>query len=295
MLAWAAETWSSSSEKKSALIRAVQATLKGDTLRFFRDFLPTMQASFATVWVFACPSIGTRGQDLMMSWLSRYREIAVRTGPTACPSFGGANPPPCLTILAILIGCTAGYQHMMLDAAFKLATLRDVVEFKLLPVLCCCADRHTETVTSTLASQRSFIPMDKVLTESELAAKVDVLLPQWHSDSVKVLIVTSLPLLIKQFAKNEDPEAVLHSPAARHLWFSQALSGHVMSVMGQTAVIDVVIAPFNLASEASSLLQKSVGPLIAQNMSQDDLQGSQQILFLQCDCGWHWFDQHARI
>jgi len=49
--------------------------------------------------------------------------------------------------------------------------------------------------------------------------------------------------------------------------------------MGQTAVIDVLIAPFNLASEASSLLQKSVGPLIAQNMSQDDLQGSQQILF----------------
>ena len=71
--------------------------------------------------------------------------------------------------------------------------------------------------------------MHQVLTEPELITKVTSDLPQWHKDCVKVLIVTTLPLNIMQFAKQEDPQAVLHSPAARHVWVSQAISVLVMT------------------------------------------------------------------
>ena len=54
-----------------------------------------------------------------------------------------------------------------------------------------------------------------------------------------------------------------------------------MSVLGQTAVIDVTIAPFNLALEARSLLERSVGPLVSQAVPQDAMQASQQVLVSQ--------------
>ena len=278
MLAWAAETWSSSSSNKSALIRAVHATLAGDSLRYFRELPPAIQSSFATVWVFACPSHGPRAHDLMLSWLSRYRAVATSSSPVPCPTTGPSIPSQCLSIQVIIIGCIAGYQYMMLEAVVKLASLRDSVEYNLLPVLCCCANRHTRNVTSQLASQRSFVPIDKVLTESELASEVGARVNKWSMDLVKVLIVTTLPLNVMQFAKPGDPEAVLHSPAARHVWFSQALSARIMSVLGQTAVIDITIAPLNLALEARSLLERSVGPLVSQAVPQDTNQASQQVL-----------------
>ena len=278
MLAWAAETWSSGAANKSALIRAVHATLAGDSLRYFRELPPAIQASFATVWVFACPSHGPRAHEQMLSWLSRYRAVAACSSPAPCLTTGPSIQCQCLSIQVIIIGCTAGYQYTILEAVCKLATLRDSSEYNLLPVLCCCADQHTTKVSSILASQRSFVPINKVLTESELASDVGAYVNRWSMDLVKVLIVTTLPLNIMQFAKQGDPEAVLHSPSARHIWFSQTLSARIMSVLGQTAVIDVTIAPFNLALEARSLLERSVGPLVSQAVPQDAMQASQQVL-----------------
>jgi hypothetical protein len=120
--------------------------------------------------------------------------------------------------------------------------------------------------------------MHQVLTEPELITKVTSDLPQWHKDCVKVLIVTTLPLNIMQFAKQEDPQAVLHSPAARHVWVSQAISVLIMTTLGQTAVIDVVVSPRNLASEAQLHLQMSVGPPVVESMLQVGHQDSPQIL-----------------
>ena len=144
---------------------------------------------------------------------------------------------------------------MMLEAAFKLATLRDALDYKLLPVLCCGANKHTEMVTSTLTNQHPCIPWDRVLSESELAAKVSSQINEWHKDSVRLLIVTTLPLCAMKYATHGDPEAVLHASATRHVWFSTDLSARVMSVLGQTAVMDVAIAPFNLAPEVKLLLE----------------------------------------
>jgi len=279
VMAWAAETWSNCASNKSALIRAVQDTLTGDTLRMFRDLPPVMQACFATVWIFACPARGFQGQEMMLRWLGRYRSLTGLSGIADGPTAVAGMIPTTLTIQVIIVGCTAGYQYMMLEAAFKLATLRDALDYKLLPVLCCGADKHTETVTSTLTNQHPCIPWDRVLSESELAAKVSSQIKQWHKDSVRLLIVTTLPLCAMKYATDRDPEAVLHASATRHVWFSTDLSARVMSVLGQTAVVDVAIAPVNLAPEVKSLLETLVGPAVTQVGLQDATDTSQQVLF----------------
>jgi hypothetical protein len=277
-MAWAAETWSHCASNKSTLIRAVQETLTGDTLRMFRDLPPEMQASFATVWIFACPARGSLGQEMMLRWLGRYRSLTglavLPDGPTAVVGMS----PTTLTIQVIIVGCTAGYQYMMLEAAFKLATLRESLPYKLLPVLCCGADKYTDTVTSTMTNQHPCIPWGTTLSESELETRVGALVNQWHKDSVRLFIVTTLPMCAMNYATEEDPEAVRHAVTTRHVCFSTELSARAMSVLGQTAVVDVVIAPFDVASDVKSLLETLVGPAVAYVGLQDITVTHDQVL-----------------
>jgi hypothetical protein len=169
----------------------------------FRDLPPEMQACFATVWIFACPARGSQGQEMMLRWLGRYRSLTGLSGVADGPTAVVGMIPTTLTIQVIIVGCTAGYQYMMLEAAFKLARLRESSDYKLLPVLCCGADKYTETVTSTLTNQHPCIPWDRFLSESELEARVGSLINQWHKDSVRLLIVTTLPLCAMKYAQTE--------------------------------------------------------------------------------------------
>ena len=216
----------------------------------------------------------------MLNWLSRYRSVANNTSSAAPRLSDTAVALTSIKVQVIIIGCTAGYQFLMLEAICKLATLRDSVTYTLLPVLCCVADETSEDVTNHLASHRSNIPETQIMTECELASKVAAEVNQWNQNSVKVFIITSLPMNVMQFTKRDDAESVLHSPTARHIWFSQSLSGRVMSVLGQKAVVDVVIAPFNLAAGAINLLEKLVGPLVSNATPQDSHEASQQVLVL---------------
>jgi hypothetical protein len=92
---------------------------------------------------------------------------------------------------------------------------------------------------------------------------VGALVNQWHKDSVRLFIVTTLPMCAMNYATEEDPEAVRHAVTTRHVCFSTELSARAMSVLGQTAVVDVVIAPFDVASDVKSLLETLVGPAVA--------------------------------
>jgi hypothetical protein len=97
---------------------------------------------------------------------------------------------------------------MMFEAAFKLATLRESLPYKLLPVLCCGADKYTDTVTSTMTNQHSCIPWDTILSETELETRVGAPVNQCHKDSMLLFIVTTLPMCAMNYATEDDPEAV---------------------------------------------------------------------------------------
>ena len=280
MLGWAAEAWSRGSDSKSNLIRSVHATLAGDALRYFRELPAPIQASLATAWIFARPCAGPSSHELMLSWLRRYRSVANNTPSAATPLSETAVALTSIKVQVIIIGCTAGYQFLMLEAICKLATLRDCVTYTLLPILCCVADESTGDVAKHLASQTSNIADTKIMTECELATQVAAEANQWNQNSVKVFMITSLPMNVMNFTKRDDEESVLHSPVARHIWFSQSLSGRLMSVLGQKAVVDVVIAPYNLAAGARKLLENSVGPQVSNATPQDRHEAEKQVIVL---------------
>jgi hypothetical protein len=263
VMAWAAETWKSCASNKSKIIRAVEDVLTDETLQMFRDLSPEMQASFATVWIFACPARGLLGQEMMKGWLRRYRSLTGLAVLSHSSTAAVGMSSTTLTIQVIMIGCTAGYQYMILEAAFKLLSLRESRPYKLLPVLCCGADKYTDTVTSTMTNQQMCTPWVRTLSESELESRVGALVDQWHKDSVRLFIWTTLPMSAMNYVTEEDPEEVRHAVTTRYVSFSTELSARVMSVMGQTAVVDVFLAPFDVALNVKTVLESVFGPPMA--------------------------------
>jgi hypothetical protein len=170
---------------------------------------------------------------------------------------------PSLTIQVIMIGCTAGYQYMTLEAISKLLSLREPRPYKLLPVLCCGADKYTDTVTSTMTNQQMCTPWVRTFSESELETRVGALLDQWHKDSVRLFIWTTLPMSAMNYVTEEDPEEARHAVTTRYVSFSTELSARVMPVVGQTAVVEVFLAPFDLALNIKTVLESLFGPPMA--------------------------------
>ena len=262
--AWRARTWAAGKDSKSALLRAVHATLSGETLQSFQGLPPSLQASWASLWVFAVPSFGAEANEVMQAWLQRYQSL----GPEPPISTPVVSPVPCdnkrnVQVQPILIGCNAAFQFNLIEAAFKLMLLRGAVTFALLPVLSTFADESTTAVVQQLASAGSTLAVNETMSPEELLNKVGASVNQWQRENVKVVILTSVPMTCAEDISGGDAEAVLHSPQARHVWSGNCLSGRVMSVVGQSNVLDMVVLPKKLATDVDrTFLEKKFGPMV---------------------------------
>ena len=85
-------------------------------------------------------------------------------------------------------------------------------------------------------------------------------------------------------SKVNDAEAVLHSPAARHVWFSQALANRMADVLGGTNVLELVISPYDTGSaDTRDLLARMIGAVVPHAMPVSaESQAEQALVFANC-------------
>ena len=262
VLAWAADTWTQAGRNNSSLIRALKTTVSADTYNSFGKLPIPVQAAMATTWVFACPGRGPRADEFLSAWVARHNSVGSLQQST--PAAVGVPPVErgMLTLQFIVIGVTAAYQFMLVEAAAKMATLGNRAAFTLLPVLWSVADDATEAVVPYLASSGSSLKLAPSCTVAELAQKACASANGWQRDNVRVVVITTLPVGHSQNALLSRSEDGLHTASARHFWFSQNLIGRLMSVLGQGNVVDIQVGPQCLHEKTRSELESLVGCIV---------------------------------
>ena len=265
MTAWARRVWNEAAGDKSVLIRECMATLSGETISQFQQLPPVLMASVATVWVLARPCAGPAGEVLLQDWMRRHRSL--QAIPASFPAAASSKDPGpsamTLSLQFIVVGCTAGYQHTVIEGMCKLLALQRCVNFKLLPVLCTAADHSTAPMLAAMQKRDGSLQMEPPAEVSALATQVGSKVKGWKESNVKVVFMTTLPMNMAASSKAGDAEAVLHSPSARHMWFSQALANRIADVLGSTNVLELVISPYDMGSaDTKELLAKMIGAVV---------------------------------
>ena len=170
-----------------------------------------------------------------------------------------------------MIGITAAYQYMLVEAVAKMANLGGRVPFTLAPILSCLADELTESALQHLTSAGSTLKIAPVYSVQELTQKVASSVNSWQRDGVKVLVLTTLPGGPANAKVLSHREGALHASSTRHFWFSQGLTGRLMSVLGKGNVVDLHVAPYGLNADARSEMARLVGTILPSQPNQDVL------------------------
>lgn len=259
MLAWAAETWKLNQKNNSALIRALRTTVSAETWALFSKVPPPVQAAIATTWVFACPCRGRRSDDILKNWIRRFNSVGTLSAQSASPAGKATNSSPTFPLQFIVIGCTAAFQFIVVEAAAKLTALAGRASFTLLPVLSCVVDGLTEAVLPHLQDAGSTVKIAACSSLQDMAERVATAANGWQRDGVKVVVLTTLPKF-PSVPRNTARTGVLHAPDTRHFWFSQGLTGRLMGVLGQNNVVDIQVTPYNMEAEVRAELESLVGP-----------------------------------
>ena len=263
--AWARRVWNEAAGDKSVLIRECMSTLSGETRSQFAQLPPVLMASVATVWVLARPCAGAAGEVLLQDWLRRHRSL--QTIPASLQAAASSKDPiPSATTLSlqfIVVGCTAGYQHTVIEGMCKILALQRCGNFKLLPVICAAADHTTEPMLAAMQKRDGSLQMEPPAEVSALATQVGSKVNGWKESNVKVVLMTTLPMNMAASSKAGDAEAVLHSPSARHVWFAQALARRIADVLGSTNVLELVLSPYDMGSaDTKDVLAKMIGAVV---------------------------------
>ena len=276
VLAWSAETWTQCAKNTSALIRALRSTVTPETWGHFAKLPLPIQAAMATTWVFANPGKGPRADEFLQAWVSRFNSVGSRQPSAAASDDASRSQSVSLRLQFIIIGVTAAYQYVLVEAAAKMATLGRRVSFTLLPVLSCEVDEMTAKVLPQLSSAGSTLKIAPCSTAQELAQNVGREVNSWQRDGVKVLVLTTLPGGPTHARVFSQKERALHASATRHFWFAQGLTGRLMAVLGQSNVVDVHVGPEILNADARSEMETLVGATVPHEESQETLPATER-------------------
>ena len=276
VLAWSAETWTQSAKNTSALIRALRPTVTPETWGHFAKLPLPVQAAMATTWVFANPGKGPRADEFLQAWISRFNSVGSRQPSVSVPHDASASSSLTLRVQFIVIGVVAAYQHVLVEAAAKMATLGRRVSFTLLPVLSCEVDEMTEKVLPHLSSAGSTLKIAPCSSAQELAQNVASSVNSWQRDGVKVVVLTTLPGGPSRARVYSQQEGALHASATRHFWFAQGLTGRLMAVLGQSNVVDIHLGPGILNCDARSEMEALVGAAVPNEESQETLPATER-------------------
>ena len=215
-----------------------------------------------------------------MAWIARYNSVGSLQQRASTPAAAPRGVSATLSLQFIVIGVTAAYQFMVVEAAAKMATLGGRASFTLLPVLWCVADEMTEAIVPHLSPSGSSLKLAACSTMQELTRKISTAANGWQRDAVKVVVLTTLPGGSAHVRVLSRLETALHAAAARHFWFSQGLTGRLMGVLGQSSVVDVHVAPLFLNHGARSEMESLVGTLVPSVDARRTLPDAEQALVM---------------
>ena len=264
MTTWAEQVWAEHSGNKSGMIRAVLATFSSSTTSEFVQLPPMLQSSLATAWILARPCNGDAGEAVVQGWLRRYKRLQAIPAPVASgasPTI--VDPSRIVSLQFIVVGCIAGFQHTLIEGLCKLATLQRPKRFNMLPVLCTAADVSTAPMLLAMQKREGALEMEQAQDPTALATAVASKVSAWKQCEVKVVVVTTLPMMVAASANTTDAQAILHTPGARHFWFAQGLVSRMMAVLGNQNVLDIVITPYDLGNPGTrDSIAKLVGAVV---------------------------------